>query len=166
MFCPRCGSQNPETTKFCRQCGLSLQQLSGYVASGGTGALTPPPLSAPPAHGMPPQQKMALSIMLFVLSPAICGVLGKITGLGLFRGLAGLCAVAMPLAIMWSVFHFRSQIREQKRLQQTPPPDPRPAFPAQQRYQPPLGPAPPTNPLGTSPGSITEEETRHLPDRS
>lgn len=42
MYCPRCGSQNTETTKYCRQCGLPLQQVSGYVATGGTGALAQP----------------------------------------------------------------------------------------------------------------------------
>ena len=38
MYCPRCGSPNTDTIKFCRQCGLALQQVTGYVASGGTGA--------------------------------------------------------------------------------------------------------------------------------
>ena len=40
MYCPRCGSPNPDATKFCRQCGLALTQLTGYVASGGTAVLT------------------------------------------------------------------------------------------------------------------------------
>lgn len=172
IFCPRCGSQNPETTKFCRQCGLSLQQLSGYIASGGTGALTPQPPSAPPMvpppAGISPQQKMFLGIVMSVLSPAICGVLGKLTGLSLFRGLAGLCAVMIPVMVLWIVFHFRAQMRAQKQIEPPQPPAPptqRPAF-QNQPYQAPLPAAPPTNPLGAAPGSITEDETRHLPDRS
>src|SRR4029078_9926286 len=35
MFCPKCGTQNPETGKFCRSCGTDLgnvsQALSGQL---------------------------------------------------------------------------------------------------------------------------------------
>src|SRR5438045_2566389 len=34
MFCPKCGTQNPETGRFCRSCGSDLGGISG--------ALTPP----------------------------------------------------------------------------------------------------------------------------
>ncbi|MFN2501427.1 MAG: zinc-ribbon domain-containing protein, partial [Pyrinomonadaceae bacterium] len=28
MFCPKCGSQNPETGKFCRSCGTDVGGVS------------------------------------------------------------------------------------------------------------------------------------------
>ncbi len=37
MFCPKCGTENPETGKFCRSCGTDL----GNVASALSGELTP-----------------------------------------------------------------------------------------------------------------------------
>ncbi len=43
MFCPRCGASNTDTVKFCRQCGLPMQPLGAYVASGGTAGLATPP---------------------------------------------------------------------------------------------------------------------------
>jgi len=181
MYCPRCGAPNTETTKFCRQCGLAMMPVTGYVA---TGALMPPPAPVQ-TESMTPKQKMILTIVLLVMSPAICGVLGGVTGLGsLFGPLAAICAVLMPVGIVFTVFHFKRQIREWERQQQTqrqasmppyqqiplpppqpqpvPRPTPQPVF-QPQPYQPPASPAPPTNPLGSSPGSVTEDETRRLP---
>ena len=37
MFCPKCGTQNPETGKFCRSCGTDLGNVSA-VLSGDLGA--------------------------------------------------------------------------------------------------------------------------------
>lgn len=33
MFCPRCGTQNPETGKFCRSCGTDLANVSSALAN-------------------------------------------------------------------------------------------------------------------------------------
>ncbi|HEX8737620.1 MAG TPA: zinc ribbon domain-containing protein, partial [Pyrinomonadaceae bacterium] len=38
MFCPKCGTQNPETGKFCRACGTDL----GNITSALSGNLPPP----------------------------------------------------------------------------------------------------------------------------
>src|SRR5262245_7477196 len=38
MFCPKCGVQIVETTKFCKSCGLALGPMTDFVARGG---LTP-----------------------------------------------------------------------------------------------------------------------------
>jgi hypothetical protein len=32
MFCPKCGSQNPETGKFCRSCGTDLGNVSAAMS--------------------------------------------------------------------------------------------------------------------------------------
>jgi hypothetical protein len=39
MFCPKCGTQNPETGKFCRSCGTDL----GNVSAALSGNLKPSP---------------------------------------------------------------------------------------------------------------------------
>lgn len=31
MFCPKCGTQNPETGKFCRSCGMDLDNVSAAL---------------------------------------------------------------------------------------------------------------------------------------
>ena len=190
MYCPRCGSPNTDTTKFCRQCGLPMSPVTGYVASGGTGALAPPPQSPPaltPTDGMTPKQRLVMTILLIVMSPAIFGVLGGITGMGaIFGRLAGLSAVLIPVGVVWAIFRYKSQKDQtyfvQQMHQQTPMPPyyqtPSLPHPQQQPMQPsmsqptsrtpayrqPMPSPPPTNPLGSSPSSITEDETRRLPD--
>lgn len=32
MFCPKCGTQNPETGKFCRSCGVDLGNVSAALS--------------------------------------------------------------------------------------------------------------------------------------
>jgi hypothetical protein len=32
MFCPKCGTQNPETGKFCRSCGVDLGNVSAAMS--------------------------------------------------------------------------------------------------------------------------------------
>jgi hypothetical protein len=32
MFCPKCGTQNPETGKFCRSCGVDLGNVSAVMS--------------------------------------------------------------------------------------------------------------------------------------
>lgn len=202
MFCPRCGSPNPETTKFCRQCGLGLTQVSSYVATGGTGQLTPP-TAAPTSSlaqltaGYTPKQKMWLTILCLVFLPSLLVALSDAVGLDDFFG--PLAAVVMCIGIPWAVIHFRNQTRllEQHRwqlqaqLNQLPVGMPMPAAqpylqaPQQTPIQTPVAPAyqqpyapqpvyqtpasarpehpPNTNPLGSAPGSVIEDETRRLP---
>lgn len=123
MYCPRCGSPNADTTKFCRQCGLALQQVTGYVASGGTAPLPPrQPTSPNPlaqvTDGLTPKQKMILTILLLALSPAIFGTLGGVTGLGSLGGaLSGISAILMPIAIVFTVMRYKAQKRQMEQAQ-------------------------------------------------
>jgi hypothetical protein len=39
MFCPKCGTENPDNGKFCRSCGIDLGNVSAVVS----GNLTPQP---------------------------------------------------------------------------------------------------------------------------
>ncbi|MCI0338448.1 MAG: zinc ribbon domain-containing protein [Acidobacteria bacterium] len=166
MFCPRCGSQNAETTKFCRQCGLPMNQLAHYVQSGGTAPLAPlPPDNI--GEGFTPKQKLVLTIMLFVFMPALLGVIGQGIGLG---DLAGIPAVLMPFGIVWAVFRYKNQLRRLKYQQmqqqiQQPMQQPQQYF-QPQAQQPPLQ-SPPTNPIARPvSGSVTEDETQRLPEKN
>lgn len=183
MFCPRCGSPNPDTPKFCRQCGLGLQQVTGFVASGGTAQF---PQAQPGSsdlitratEGMTPKQQMILMIMLMVFSPAIFGVLG-------LGSLSGISAVLMPIGIVFTVMRFKAQkrrLQETMMQQQIYPQMPPHMMPLQmmppvapyslpqagqqpihQNYQPPVyqPSPPPTNPL-KPPASVTEDETKRF----
>lgn len=129
MYCPRCGSPNNDTTKFCRQCGLALTQLTGYVASGGTAQLPQPQPTSPNPSGLPnliaqatdgltPKQKLVMTILLIVFSSAIFGVLGGVTGLGwLFGRLAALSGVLTPIGIIWAVMRYKAQKQRMEQAQ-------------------------------------------------
>lgn len=200
MFCPRCGAPNPETTKFCRQCGLSLTQVSSYVATGGTAQLTP--IKEATSHltqltaGYSPRQKMVLTILSFIFIPAIVAIMTEPLGLEDF--FVPLSALFMCIGIPWAVIHFRNQQRllnqqqwqahmQMQQLQpgmlmppnvpyapqylqppvqqpiQTPAQQPYVAQPVYHAPQPaPPANSPNTNPLGTTPSSVTEDETRRL----
>jgi hypothetical protein len=161
MYCPNCGSQAAETTKFCRQCGLPLNQLAEYVARGGTAPLLSQPLNQT-AGGLTPKQQLVLTIMLFVFTPALFGVIGQQIGV---PDLAGIPAVLMPLGIVWAVFRYKNQQRRLREQQSHPTMQTPQQHFEPQPYQPPLQ-APPTNPIATpSGGSVTEAETEQLPDR-
>jgi hypothetical protein len=174
MYCPRCGTQAIETTKFCRSCGLAMTPVTTYVATGGTAPLTSPlptddsPLSTVKGfwQKLPPNQQMIASILAFIFA---------VPFLGVFAGgrLAGMAAILMPLGIVWSVLYFRAKQREsdQRRFQSQPPPQmytpPTPTTTQQPAYQVPpvrtnpLADTPPQRP--TVPNSVTEEETQRLP---
>ncbi len=157
MYCPRCGSQNTETTKYCRQCGLPLNQIVGYVSSGGTAPLAPArPTASNPigklTEGMSPRQKMVLLILLFVFAPGIFAAAG-------FDFLAPAAGVLMVLGIVWAVFRYKAEMRQLK--QEPQPPQPLPPAPTPQMFAP-----PPTNPIGNQVhGSIVEDETQRLPGK-
>jgi hypothetical protein len=173
MYCPRCGTQAQDTTKFCRRCGLALMPLTDYVASGGTSPLvaSEPPKSTNAMvrafQELEPRQQMIFTILFFVFLGPILGILSGI--FPLFRGLVPLAFVGMPLGIVWAVMRYKAIERrmQQQRFNaslQTPPPVTTP-MPPQQTYQPPLSPQP-TNPLDERPrypSSVTEEETQRLP---
>ena len=191
MYCPRCGAQNTETTKYCRQCGLPMAQISGYLATGGTGGLAQPPgQAAPPpfqftetAEMLALKQKRILTILSVCIAPVIFAILAN----EVFRvgDLAGIPFLLVPLGIAWASFRYKTQLRQlqerqlqqyyaQQQYQQMPQQAPGPIFQPQVN-QPPSGQAqsgqpqlnaPRTNPLAEqSRGSVVEDETRKFPGR-
>ncbi|MCI0664595.1 MAG: zinc ribbon domain-containing protein [Acidobacteria bacterium] len=165
MFCPRCGSSNSDTTKFCRQCGLPLTQVTDYVASGGTAPLTHSPSSSSritkSIEWMTPKQQLVVTILLLTFLPAIFGVFEGMIGLG--GGLAGISAVLMPIGIVLAIFRYSYQKRHLGR-QQIQNSQPQPLLQPESSNQPIY--TPPTNPIATPvQGSVTEDETQRFPGK-
>lgn len=179
MYCPRCGTQANETTKFCRSCGLALTPLTTYVASGGTVPLQPVVPEAPKSNNalirtfqeLEPRQQRTFLILFFVLLVPLLGALSGI--FPPFRAFIPIAAVGMPLGIVWAVMRYKAMERRLHQNQfnpvhlqsNTPPP-----MQQQTTYQPPLS-TPTTNQLEAPrlyqtpvPASITEEETQRLPN--
>ena len=180
MYCPRCGAPNTDTTRFCRQCGLSLMEVTNYVATGGTAPLAPHASQAAHIAGsFSPNQKMWLSIVLLTCSPAIAAVLGRPFGLN--HLLPGIFAVLMPITIPMAVMYFRNQAKRlapmnpQPQAQMYAPPQPQPQAYLQAPLQAPMMPVsavpssetprttPNTNPFARQPISVIEDETNRLP---
>lgn len=187
MYCPRCGSQNTETTKYCRKCGLSLQQVVNYVSTGGTGALTTPPPATPfpappPSLQLPNlesseilalRQKRILAILTICIIPIAIAILASsIPGVDDF---AGLPFLFVPIGITWALYHFKIRIRklEEEKLQQLYAQFQQPGMQAGPSGQPmfsaqaiPQLAAQSTNPLSVAnpaQGSVIEDETRKFP---
>ena len=124
MYCPRCGSQNTDTTKFCRQCGLPLVQVMDYVAAGGTGALTRPPYQSPPPHLIETSEMLALKNKktLTILSICIAPIIFAILSDELFHSstLVPMPFMLIPIGIVWAKFRYRMQLRrlQERQLQE------------------------------------------------
>jgi zinc-ribbon domain len=185
MYCPRCGSQNTDATKFCRQCGLPLSQVIDYVATGGTGALARPtaPQSPPPlletSQMLALRQKRILTILSVCIAPIVFAIIAdEAFGLG---DLAGIPFLLVPVGIVWAMFRYKMQLRrlQERQLQeyyaqqQHHHPMPQQAPTPKLILQPPSDQpqlaqldAPRTNPLAeSSPGSVVEDETRKFSER-
>ena len=118
MYCPRCGSQNTDATKFCRQCGLPLAQVSDYVAAGGTGALarpSPPPPLPETSEMLALKQKRTLTILSVCIAPIVFAILAD----EVFRvgDIAGLPFLLVPLGIVWARFRYKMQLRRMQERQ-------------------------------------------------
>ena len=186
MYCPRCGSQDTEATKYCRQCGLPLAQVSDYVAAGGTGALArptaPPPLPET-SEMLALKQQRILTILGVCIAPIVFAILAdEVFKMG---DIAGLPFLLVPIGIVWARFRYKMQLRRMQERQaqeyfaQHYQPAPQLAPMPKLIIQPPTDPsqlaqlaqvghvdAPRTNPLPEpSPGSVVEDETRKFPEQ-
>ncbi len=163
MFCPRCGASILDGLKFCRNCGLPVTQVSTYVATGGTANLATQ-AEADPSEYLTPLQKLILTIIALVISPAVFAILAEM--LGLDGTIAAFPSVFMPIGIIWAIFHYKSVMRRRKHnsMQFANQPiieQPRPA----QIIDPGVPVLPPTqtNPLhDPRRGSVVEDETQRF----
>jgi len=153
MFCPKCGVQIAETTKYCKSCGMSLAPVMDFVASGGNS-----PLGSSwwtnALSGFSPAHKIWLVALALIFAPFLLVALLFI----------------VPIAIVWMLLQHGGQ----KRFQVAPT-EIQPGY-----FQPPEGRQAPTNPLygsqpqaqapalqtgsliSKTPGSVIEDETRRL----
>jgi hypothetical protein len=187
MYCPRCGSQNTDGTRFCRQCGLALAQVMDYVATGGTGGLAPPSIPPPPLPLMETSEMLALkhkrtlATISICIAPIVLAIfLNNIPWIDEF---AGIPFLLVPIGIFWARSHYKMQLRRlqerqaQEFYERQQPPQPAPQQATGPKLiiqapsnQPPLGQpqfnAPKTNPLAEqSRGSVIEDETRKFTER-
>lgn len=191
MYCPRCGSANTETIKFCRQCGFSLAHISGLVTgSGNTGQLPPSPMQPSMQSPMQPiapiplgetsamlalRQKRILTILAMLLLPIMAAIIAEEA----FNAgeVMAVFFLLIPLGVTWAIYHYKTEMRrlQEQQLQQhyAPPASLYPqvgqvgqaaqGFPA--AYQAPAQLSPPTtNPLGVQ-ASVIEDETQKLPHK-
>ena len=189
MYCLRCGSQNTDATKFCRQCGLPLAQVSDYVAAGGTGAIARPP--APPplpetSEMLALKQQRTLTILGVCIAPVVFAIFTN--EVLKFGDLAGIPFLLVPIGIVWARFRYKMQLRrlQERQLQEyfaqqyqpaqqqamtpkliiQPQTDPSQSAQSAQSAQLAQVDAPKTNPLPEqSPGSVVEDETRKFLER-
>ncbi|MGH9799245.1 MAG: hypothetical protein ACRD82_02690 [Blastocatellia bacterium] len=159
-----------------------MSQVSGFVASGGTGALVSPPTMqqqpsvpiqlAETSEMLALKQKRIMTIMAMILLPVVFAIVGE----ELFNAgeVFAVMFLLIPLGVTWAVYHYKTQLRrlQEQQIQQhfaaqqpvyhqpvqpaQPAPIPQPMFQGQ------LSP-PPTNPLNVaSQGSVVEDETRRF----
>jgi len=146
-----------------------MTQLSGYIASGGTGALKVSGAGSvvdKVTEGLTLKQRLILTILVWVISPAFMAIFSEAFNLKFIENLIPFVAVLMPIGIVWSVFRYKAQKQrlENQSVHQPAIPE---AYrqPAIEQYRPPVD-SPPTNSLKVEhqrPGSVTEDETRRLP---
>jgi hypothetical protein len=181
MYCPRCGARDDEPTKFCRQCGLPLQQIADYVATGAVGALAQSkstqeaPKALETAEMLGLRQKKVLTILSVCIAPVLFAIVGEeVFKLG---DIVGVPFLLVPLGVAWAVFRYKTQVRQlqerqlqeyyahQRHQQQAPTPKLILQPPSDQPRSA-QSDAPKTNPLAEpSPGSVVEDETRAFPER-
>lgn len=84
MFCPKCGTQNPENGKFCRSCGTDLSPVSEALAAGktkGWGMIEPvQPMQVLDRRGRPATLENALVKIFMGLAFLIVSIFLALTG--------------------------------------------------------------------------------------
>lgn len=71
MFCPKCGTENPDTGKFCRSCGIDLSHLTGALS------VASPPRELTGSSGRPISLEGAMTrIFTGIAFLIVAGVLG------------------------------------------------------------------------------------------
>ena len=95
MFCPQCGREDTEQTRFCRSCGTSLETVALTMAGSQSLASDTGPVGRPEAHGSCLMRSPVFyAVMLIVIGVAMATVFGK-NGFDveMAKGIGGLIAI-------------------------------------------------------------------------
>lgn len=97
MFCGECGTQNPDTNQFCKNCGKPLRKAQQSpatqpVATPGTPYVVPPPAQSPgylpPVSGVQPPVSGAgtapVTAPPYDKKMLVLGIVGVLLGIGSF----------------------------------------------------------------------------------
>lgn len=167
MFCPKCGTQNPDDGRFCRSCGADL----GNVTAALSGKLPAQPQNLTDRRGRPINWDGAISKMFMGIAFMVVSVILGATGMGrgwwfwlMIPAFAMLgSGVAQFIQLKKSEqqnVNFAPQ-NTQNTINSAPPNNALP--PTQTDYvPPPKGSIYDTGELQERPGSVTEATTRHL----
>lgn len=75
MFCPRCGQQQTsEEARFCSRCGLQLDELAGFIESGGHLAVAGSGSSEPELLALTPRQRGTRKGLLVLVGGLVFGL--------------------------------------------------------------------------------------------
>lgn len=154
MFCPKCGSQNADDTKFCRGCGADLSHVSAA-------------LEGKPRDDLPLAEKH-IDLFSSGLRGLIIGV-GLLIVAGVASEISTRSAVLVIFALAFAFFFIGTGIsrlvqgRAIKRLRQSKTDQAAPALSAgNAEYIKPSRSVYETDDLVTTPRSVTEHTTTHL----
>jgi hypothetical protein len=173
MFCPKCGTENPETGRFCRRCGTDL----GNVSSALSGELTPAiPATYTDRHGRVhsnnPEDLWSNAVRSMVMGIGFLIISAVLYFTGVAGGRAWWWAMLFPaftflatgfsqLARVKSVEKHRTNAKPVMPNQFSAPASNQQLPPTQTEYVKPQNSIYDTGDL-VSPPSVTENTTRHL----
>jgi hypothetical protein len=81
MFCPGCGSENSEATRFCRSCGLTLEEVSQALQNATNPTGEHENRRSPLARGSTGWQNPVIYALLLVLLGIVLAIVGdKVVG--------------------------------------------------------------------------------------
>lgn len=158
MYCPKCGEQNGEGTRFCRACGENLKVVEQAMLGRLPVALASR-LDAYIERRNERLRRDGVGSAVFGVCFTLLGLHEIWKGTGLFGtgGVLLLFALFMFLVSAWDIMAYKRSLRPGAR-----PPDSLSILPDERPAPPPL-PAPPA-----PPSSVTDTTTRkltHAPDR-
>ncbi len=91
MLCPKCGTENPEDAKFCKECGADLPTVA--EATPQPPVPPPPPPPQPPKAQPPIEHPSRMSGM--AIASLVLGLLGPVTALvGLVLGIVAMSRIS------------------------------------------------------------------------